>query len=177
MPQNLMMPEEELDVGFAIAHARTSYFKVRDEVAFRRWAEACGFLVYSKDGAFMLGFELEDAWVLVAHPASKFLQSDPPQEGEPGDQEDEDGYEDDDFDFDREFAPEVAQFLAPGSIAILFRAGGGNRGDVFGDAVAVDCEGRSVEVSIFDAIQRARQELGGEVIDPHEVDMRVWTPA
>ena len=124
------------------AAARTNYFRVKDEQAFRKWAgdlscEICD----DQEGRFCLlpGEYTDDG----TFPSCRF-------------DENNDGV-------DFEFEEELAQHLQPGSVAIIMESGAEKLRYVHGHAIAIRSDGKQVSLSLRDIYDKAEKELEGEV--------------
>lgn len=119
--------------------ARTNYFKVKDEAAFKVWAEKRGCEVHDKDGRFCLL---------------------------PGDYTDDGVFSNYDCDADEEIdiMGELSDFLADGSIAVLMQTGAEKLCYLTGFSEAIDNEGNMVAVSIDDIYALAAKEWPGEEV-------------
>ncbi len=120
--------------------ARTNYFRVKDEAAFRKFIDTVGGAeIYAdQDGRFCVLFT---------------------EEGVPSCR-----YNDETEDYDAlDFMDELAQHLADGSPAVLVAAGAEKLRYVCGYATAVNNTGKQVSVSIRSIYELAEKELGGEV--------------
>lgn len=124
-----------------IATARSNYFKVKDETAFRAWCEALNLTVIgktTKDGVKRLGFLVATDHGTV--PSYRYDETT------------------DDFE-DIEFAKELAEHLAdePGNVAIYMEAGAEKMRFVKGYAAAVNAKGEVREVSLGDILNLAKE--------------------
>lgn len=121
--------------------ARTNYFRVKDEAAFKAFMDtvpgckSCG----EGHGTFCVLFTDETV------PNIRYLDE-PTEAGE--------DYEE--FDFMEELAPH----LADGSIAILVAAGNEKMRYVCGYAIAIDNTGKTVNVNINDIYAKAKKSFG-----------------
>ncbi len=121
--------------------ARTNYFRVKDETAFKAFIDTVpgAELVTNSDGLFAVLFPDEGV------PSSRYVEKDGDEFGD---------YEE--FDL----MGELADHLADGSIAILMASGAEKLRYVSGYAEAVDNTGKTVRVSINDIYKLAKQEFG-----------------
>ncbi len=118
-----------------IGMSRSNYFQVKDEVAFRKWAE-----------------ELELAVITDAE--RRFgIYSKADDGGFPWERLSEDEQEMEDIDFEAE----LAAYLAEGSVAILMQAGHEKARYVSGYAVALNHEGKRVAFALSDIYQKAAE--------------------
>lgn len=122
-------------------HARSNYFRVKDEEAFERWAESIGNLIVIGDTEGRVGLLSEDEY--GGWPCSRF---DP----------------DTDEVQEIDLYQEVATHLQQGSVATFMEVGAEKLRYLTGMAVAVNSEGKTVEISLTDIYDLARS-LGDEV--------------
>lgn len=116
--------------------SRSNYFKVKDEVAFKAWAESCYLTVYEdSDGAFMIHPEGEDGWPSRTS---------------------EDSYLD--------LFAELPAHLAENQVAVLMEVGAEKLRYVTGNAVAVSWTGEVVQVNLEDIYKLAQDEFGGDAV-------------
>lgn len=119
--------------------ARTNYFRVKDEAAFRAFIDTIG-------GADLVTDDKDNKLFAVLFT----------EDGVPSSRYNEETEDYDDFDFMTELAP----FLADASIAILMASGAEKLRYVSGYAEAIDNTGKSVRVSINDIYKLVKQEFG-----------------
>ncbi len=127
--------------------ARSNYFQVRDEAAFRIWAEKRNLHVFERphtaESPALFGVYSEDGY-------GGWPSSDVELEEETGDGS-------------IDLCAELAPHLRDGQIAVLMEIGAERHRYLTGIAVAVDYAGRTVEVTLDDVYQRAAIEFGSEV--------------
>lgn len=112
--------------------ARTNYFRVKDEAAFRAWADRRG---------------VEIAESFAVHPGAFAVFA---RDGEAFPNSDDDGNEVD-------FVAEIAGHLASDSVAVLFEVGAEKLRYLVGMAVAVNAEGQRVALDLGDIYRLAEQ--------------------
>lgn len=132
------------------ATARSNYFAVKDEKAFREWAEQIGLTILEPDHS-----------TKVADGIPRFGIT-------PGDCDDSGGWptslyneETDDFD-DIDVSDELAPHLCDGEVAILMEVGNEKLRYVSGDAVAVNNKGESKYLNLDD-IYKVAKKLGPNI--------------
>jgi hypothetical protein len=132
------------------APARSNYFAVKDEKAFRKWADRLGLTVLepdhhdkTADGIRRLGIAPGNCGDNGGWPDSTY---------------DEDEDEVDEFDLTEELAPH----LADDEVAVLMAVGNEALRYVTGTAVAVNSRGKTVTINL-DAIYDAARELGPNI--------------
>lgn len=117
-----------------IGSARTNYFKVKDETAFRAWAAKYGLEVIEHKKLF---------GVL------------------PGDSEDGTfSLFDDEKDDYLDICDEIALHLADGSIAVVMESGHEKLRYICGWAVAINSKGKRVQVGLNDIYGKANKKFG-----------------
>jgi hypothetical protein len=115
--------------------ARSNYFRVKDEAAFRKWAEDLELeVITDSEGRFGVYSKTEDG-------------------GFPSERLSEDEEEMEDLDF----PDELAAHLVEGSIAILMTAGHEKDRYVSGYAIALNSEGKRVELVLSDIYTKAAE--------------------
>jgi hypothetical protein len=115
--------------------ARSNYFRVKDEAAFRKWAEYLELAVITdSEGRFGVYSKTDDG-------------------GFPSQRLSEDAEEMEDLDF----PDELAAHLVEGSIAILMTAGHEKDRYVSGYAIALNSEGKRVELVLSDIYTKAAE--------------------
>jgi hypothetical protein len=115
--------------------ARSNYFRVKDEAAFRKWAEYLELAVITdSEGRFGVYSKTDDG-------------------GFPSERLSEDVEEMEDLDF----PDELAAHLVEGSIAILMTAGHEKDRYVSGYAIALNSEGKRVELVLSDIYTKAAE--------------------
>ena len=126
-----------------MAAARSNYFRVKDIVAFREWAEGLGLEVHpgkeiEGDASFMIspGWGSDAGW-----PICKW---------------DEDAEEFQDVDL----CAELAEHLHANDIAVLMESGWEKLRYLVGVAWAVDCHGNVERLSIDDIYEKASARFG-----------------
>ncbi|MDD2766078.1 MAG: hypothetical protein PHE83_19110 [Opitutaceae bacterium] len=117
--------------------ARTNYFKVKDETAFKAWAASHGFQVAES--------ELGKGFALFA--------------GEANDSGDL-SYFDEAQDETVHAADEISQFLARDAVAVFMEAGSEKARYVIGIALAVNAEGEQITISLNDIYAEAEKRFG-----------------
>lgn len=126
--------------------ARSNYFQVRDETAFRAWAEKRGLHVFESrtagDSPTFFGFYSEDQY--GGWPSYEM------------DLEEETG------DGSIDLCAELAPHLLDGQIAVLMEVGAEKHRYVTGTAIAVDHTGKTVEVTLDDIYESAARAFGVE---------------
>ena len=126
------------------AQTRSNYFKVKDEAAFRQWAESRELEVWEKDESKGQYFAIHSAdvdqkgWCRLAY------------------DEKMDNYTEVDF------AQELSTHLQEGSVAVLMEIGSESLRYLIGEAIAVNSKGETETVDIRDIYQVA-EHLGGEI--------------
>lgn len=128
--------------------ARTNYFRVKDEAAFRKELNGLDNLELSED---------EDLFALLS--TSDF--------GWDIQVKDDEGDWDEDATDGFSFTAWLASHLAEGEVAVGVQAGHEKLRCVSGNAWAVDCKGRVVEVRLWDIYDLAKRELfnNGEITE------------
>lgn len=120
--------------------SRTNYFLVRDEQAFREWADTLPDvrLVQDGHGAFALIADTDDgSW-----PASRYIGPEDAQE----------------LEFD--IINEIVGFLADGEVAVFVTAGHEKARYATGEAIAINSAGESAFVGINQIYSIAERLLG-----------------
>lgn len=127
--------------------ARSNYFQVRDEIAFRACAEKRNLHVFeappTTESPALLGIYSVDEY-------GGWPSSDVELEEETGDGS-------------IDLYAELARHLTEGQIAVLMEIGAEKHRYLTGIAVAVDHTGRTVEVTLDDVYQRAATEFRSDV--------------
>lgn len=120
--------------------SRTNYFKVKDPAAFRAWAEGLGCRVIENEGLYGLldGEESDGMW-----PSSRVV-------------DDPDVWEDDEIDF----AAELIEHLAIGSVAVLMTVGAEKHRYLTGCATAINSAGEVINLSIGNIYDLAEAKFG-----------------
>ncbi len=132
------------------ATARSNYFAVKDEAAFREWAGLMGLAVLEPDhraktagGIRRFGIAPGNSGDNGSWPDSTY---------------DADADEVDEFDLTEELAPH----LADGEVAVLMEVGNEALRYVTGTAIAVNSRGKTVSINL-DAIYDAARKLGPNI--------------
>ena len=123
--------------------ARSNYFRVKDEAAFRTWCAALGLAIFEGEGKQlgMFGFYSDDS------DTGTFPSFRPSRHGEDDDEE---------IDLGEELAPH----LADGEIAVLMEAGAEKLRYISGWAQAIHSDGRMVAISLHDIYSLAEATFG-----------------
>ncbi len=128
------------------AQTRSNYFRVKDETAFREWAESRELEVWERD-------EGERGYFAIR-------STDVDQKGwyrSSYDEETEDYAEVD-------FEQELSEHLQDGSVVVLMEIGAENLRYLIGVAIAVNSKGETETVDIR-KIYQAAEHLGGEITE------------
>ena len=126
------------------AQTRSNYFKVKDEAAFREWAESRELKVWQRDEGERGYFAIHSTDV------------------------DEKGWHRADYDEEMEdfrevdFEPELSEHLQDGSVAVLMEVGAESLRYLNGIATAVNSKGETESVDLRD-IYGVAEHLGGEI--------------
>lgn len=131
------------------ATARSNYFRVKDEAAFRTWADSRGLDAIASDNN-----------VLVAGGTPERLFFISPLDGGPWPSD----YCDPETEADRDFdlVAELAQHLHPEDVAVLMEVGYEGSRYVAGVALAVNAQGQTRRVCLDDIYELAK-DLGRQV--------------
>lgn len=122
-------------------HARTNYFRVKDQEVFTQWAESIGNLEVIDDAEGRVGLLSNNeygGWPHFKH------------EGGTDEEQEIDLFQ------------EVAAHLQEGSVAVFMEVGAEKLRYLTGSAVAVNSKGQTVEVTLDD-IYAVAKSLGDEV--------------
>ena len=114
--------------------SRTNYFKVKDESAFRAWAEKFSLEVIEQDGLFgvLPGNTDEGTFHLF----------------------------DEELDDTRDICDDIAEHLTDDSIAVVMEAGHEKLRYVSGWAVAINSKGERVQIVLDDIYEQAMAKFG-----------------
>jgi hypothetical protein len=126
------------------ATARSNYFAVKDDDAFKSWCANNDF----------------DVWQGSDENAARFAIA-------PGDGWDSGGWpelRDDDGEPTKELCEALAQYLAEGEVAVLLEVGHEKRRYLIGSATAVHSSGKRIDFTLDDIYTRARKAFGGEAV-------------
>jgi hypothetical protein len=117
--------------------SRSNYFRVKDETAFRKWADGLGISIVERK---------DDTTLFAVHP---------------GDRTDDGSWPSYDLETDEVvgFEDELAKHLLKGQIAVLITAGAERLRYISGSAVAVNHQGRAVVVMLDDIYQKAAHQF------------------
>lgn len=119
--------------------ARTNYFQVKDEAAFRAWADKHRLEVITKDGLFgVLPGKMSEGGFNLA---------------------------DEESDDSLDICDEIAAHLADGSIAVVMESGHEAMRYVFGWTVAINSRGERVQLTLEDIYKMAEAKFGTRPTD------------
>ncbi len=113
--------------------SRSNYFRIKDEAQFRQWVDTRGISIIQSR---------EDPTLFAVHP---------------GDSTGDGSWPSYDMDADAEvdFLNELSQHLAKDEVAVLLTAGAEKLRYITGEALAVNYEGKVVDLSLLDIYQKA----------------------
>lgn len=117
-------------------NSRSNYFKVKDEVEFREWADCLSLTVWEKDG----GFAIAGICDMGGWPSSRLDDSD----------------DSDDVDIPEE----LSKHLAEDEVAILMEVGAEKLRYVTGIAIAISWTGGIVQINLNDIYALAQEKFG-----------------
>lgn len=115
--------------------ARSNYFRVNDEAAFRIWAA-------SHEVEIVTSPKHPGMFALLANTESGAFP-----------------WYDDENDAERDFAAELSRHLAEGSVAVLLEAGAEKLRYIHGHAIAIDAEGEREQLFLDDIYEMAARRF------------------
>ena len=124
---------------------RTNYFKIGRPKEFMKWIETVPDVVWQEknpDNPDMIGMLYVDSLDGTSWPSWRYI-------------EDENG-EDDETEF--EIFEEIAEFLAPGEVAIFMEVGAEKLRYLYGQSVAVHSSGQILDISLNDIYKLVHEE-------------------